>query len=76
MELDDETRVDLILAGEMLVDRALADLGLGRDLVDGHALPVVPIEQRQRGREDVLLAALELPLLAIDDRHDYQSQYD
>jgi hypothetical protein len=69
IEVEREPAVDLVLAGEVLVDRALADLGLFGDPFDGDGLPVVGIQEWQGGSEDLPFPALELPLLPLCDAH-------
>jgi hypothetical protein len=47
------------------VDRALGVFGAFGDLLDGHRLPVVAVEQGQRRVEQRPLAAGKLPLFAL-----------
>ena len=53
--------VEVVLRGEVAVDRALGVFGALGDRLDGHRLPVVAVEERHRGVEQALLAPLELP---------------
>ena len=63
--LDGEPGVEVVLGREVAVDGALRVLGALGDLLDGHRLPVVAVEERQRRVEQRPLAAPELALLAL-----------
>ena len=69
LEIHGQARVNLVLAGKMLVDRPLAYASLECNLFDRNAFPPIRFEQAQRSREDILPSTFKFTCFPIVCAH-------